>query len=193
MRESAIGAAEPNTSSSGTTRLTTLPLALGARYGIDDGLQRGFRPIVGIEDEREPRPAPRAAIAEPPERHAIDRRAVLHEDGEQPGVGVCLRAQEFRGRRLRGGLAATELSAARSSHRHVKFGDGNSQFQRPVVLDGPLDLLVLLRRQRLQAPVSLNADASDWRTLGDQTLQQLQRALVLCATLDAVVVVEERR
>ena len=49
----------------------------------DDRVQRRLRLALTVERERALAGSPGSPVVQPPERDAIDRVAVLHEDGEQ--------------------------------------------------------------------------------------------------------------
>ena len=110
---------------------------------VDDRLERGLRLVLPVEHQRVPGPAPRAAIVDAPERHAVDGGAMPDEDGEQLAIRISLSRQLLRRRRLRGGLAATQLTSPGARHRHVELGDGDPQLLCLVVFNRPLDLFTI--------------------------------------------------
>ena len=63
---------------------------------IDDRGIRRLPLVVGVEDERVLSKAPGAAVAEPPERHALHHVLVFDEDREQPRVSVRLGLEVLR-------------------------------------------------------------------------------------------------
>ena len=159
-----------------------------ARTRIDDGRVGRLPLVVGVEDQRVLAEPPGAAVAEPPERHALDHVLVLDEDREQLRVRVRLGLEVLRRRRgdRAPRAAGAELAPRGPADRHVQFRDADLQPQRGVVLDRLVDGVV---GDVGRAPVALDPHAVDRRAVLDQPPEQHHRALVLGADLDAVVVV----
>ena len=130
-----------------------------------------------------------------PERHPIDGVPVFDEQREELPVGNGLRLQHVRRRWWSGAAApaSAELSASFARHGDVQFGDGHLQLQGLVVLDRLLDLVQLLGGDARHTPVTLDANGRDRGAFGDEPLQQHDRALMLRAALDVVVVVVQSR
>src|SRR4029450_8312249 len=125
--------------------------------------------------------------------NAIYGIAMSDEERKQSGIRVCLSCQRFRRRWSRvTTLAAPELTATCARHREIEFRNRDFELEGFVICDRLIDILEFLSVEICHTPMPLDADSRDGSALREQTFEQQQGTLVLCTTLNVVIVVVQR-